>query len=1417
MPQINCPRCGQLNDYDPKFVVRPVRCNQCGQSFTPGFSTSARTGPLAPPPPPLSRKPNRAGKQAILLVVAALLWWASANAWGIKSSEIADCGIPLLLSAGAIGLASLGLIRAIDRQSRGMASAIVGLVLGLFAFQFALTCSPAVRMLIRSSRFSSMLGVSQDDIDAMLPSETPSVHDPGAHDPSVHEPGSQEPRSLTEMLESRQSEVVPPAAAPIRVEEFNFSLDRPESPWMELDVKKINPMACLGFQRRWPEMYFMIIAERTGVEISSDGLAEIALAHLRSFATECEVVYRGPLTVNGLPGVELDVKAQTRGIAFAYSYWVATSHGYYYQLIGYGQQSDFNRVVSESGLLFTRFHLIDPAKQAVPSPGTEPLGSFEAADFGVSMDLTGLGWYRSPRIAKELPSALLCGQHSSVSFFSLQAYRMNDLHPPIDDIARAFATLHSTSFDQATDVIHSTDGDIEICAFQTKEKIGNYNCQGFYKIFRRGPWAYALRTEVGDPGELSSVQLLQNQLKIFLPDKPAVLSPSMKTSSGLLLNGIGLVYDSAQRFPLAAQYFSRGYEVSGQETMLENAATSYEASHDYANELILIKEGQARSPSVTWLAARRAKLEQALGDFSSAAETYKALFETGYRDDNAFEQYLVVLQKMGKTEEAIEAAAAYVSRGDSESIRLDEAILNDNIGRYQQAVDLLRALHAKDPANVRVASELALKLDDNANYDEALAIAQGLIKGGAAGADVYVAQGEAQLGLKRYRDAKESFEAAQKKSPEDATIAKWIQIASAKLGEGDNSSVKTAIEPAAIPAELLHDDPATRPAPPDSSQDAWYVRRITAVYFVPKEHLKTTYYRQVKVLNQHGADYFSKMLFPFDPLAERIYLNKLRVLDDQGNVVATTDVSHCFVTDENAGEARDYRKVLTIPVEGLRVNDTLECVVTVEEISPPPRMQFMLELLAGMYPGAMGALYVSGDCRTLAVVHSAGVNATSMKDGMLWLVSPLPQIRLEPMQPLPDTYLPYVAVGDNQATWKTVAGDYLDSIASVLDLDDDVTKLSRQLTQGLSSQREKVKALTEYVQRNYTYTAIEFGRRALIPNKTSEIVHNKYGDCKDHAVLLLQLLRAASIPANLALANMNQTILPDLPSLDQFTHMIVCVPSLMPDGFFDCTDKLGDLSCGVPPILSQRRVLILDRENPRLVQVPEYPAEDSSIDDARAVSMAASGAVSVEEDLTIQGPTAPEFRYFFNGIAPGDRISRMQEFLAGRGAEVTMSDLKITNLEDSSKPLGMTLSYKVRNCFRGFGAHMAGSIPALAERYFLLPTPVDQRLTPFEYSLPFTLKMSSSINLPAGYTLSDLPSSAAFADGFTNANVQYQKTGDSIRQILAFQSRPFSRPAADYAPFSNSRQNLIDCIEAPLYLTKQQPQSSGAAQTQPGN
>ena len=171
---------------------------------------------------------------------------------------------------------------------------------------------------------------------------------------------------------------------------------------------------------------------------------------------------------------------------------------------------------------------------------------------------------------------------------------------------------------------------------------------------------------------------------------------------------------------------------------------------------------------------------------------------------------------------------------------------------------------------------------------------------------------------------------------------------------------------------------------------------------------------------------------------------------------------------------------------------------------------------------------------------------------------------LEPAdENLPSEVPPYPNVtfstGDS---WQKLAQTY-GKIVDEHTGDPALDALAKKIVSGKGGRDQQVEALVEYLNSQIRYTGIEFGESAVIPHAPSETLKRRYGDCKDKAVLLVALLRAAGIPSYVALLNVGQRydVSADLPGFGMFDHAIVYVPGT-PDFWIDATDdyaRLGEL------------------------------------------------------------------------------------------------------------------------------------------------------------------------------------------------------------------------------------------------------------------
>jgi len=139
-----------------------------------------------------------------------------------------------------------------------------------------------------------------------------------------------------------------------------------------------------------------------------------------------------------------------------------------------------------------------------------------------------------------------------------------------------------------------------------------------------------------------------------------------------------------------------------------------------------------------------------------------------------------------------------------------------------------------------------------------------------------------------------------------------------------------------------------------------------------------------------------------------------------------------------------------------------------------------------------------------------------------------------------------------------------------------IVQLAQSLTGEASDPRAKARILYDWMRLNIRYVALFLGETAAIPHKAIDILHNRYGDCKDHVALYSALLAAVGIHSEAVLLNLGPYYsLPSVPGYGEsaINHAIVWIPGLAL--FADTT--AGGMGFGyLPPSVMDRPVLLVD-------------------------------------------------------------------------------------------------------------------------------------------------------------------------------------------------------------------------------------------------
>ncbi|MGV3532132.1 MAG: DUF3857 domain-containing protein, partial [Chthoniobacteraceae bacterium] len=538
--------------------------------------------------------------------------------------------------------------------------------------------------------------------------------------------------------------------------------------------------------------------------------------------------------------------------------------------------------------------------------------------------------------------------------------------------------------------------------------------------------------------------------------------------------------------------------------------------------------------------------------------------------------------------------------------------------------------------------------------------------------------------------------------------------------------------------------------------------------------------RSFKVLNQAGVNLVNTFEYAFNAITERIYVNQLVVKDSEGRVTASGSVDDIYVRDLG-GDTATNQKVLTVPVPGVHPGCRIDIEVTIEDRGVFPEFNLVRHGFVHRLPCVADAVYVGGDTRDLATSLQNGTGVKVFKEAELlgWSMTRIQAITDEPFATPYEERVASVVISSRAEDWAAVGKRYLADIADRLQPEDSIKELVSRLCAGAQSEREKIDVLSREVQKTIGYKAIEFGARARTPNKAGDTLRYRYGDCKDHSVLLHQLLREAGIASSLALVNTTDRVLPGIPTLDQFDHMVVHVPSLGEKWLVDPTSKYLPLTALPMPTLSNTHVLLLEPKGSRLVPISfDAPKGSADIQSSRTLKPAGKDW-QVTEEVTFSGYYGMAIRGAYDELTPAEQAKRAQAALAADGA-AEVKEFRFENMNELTQPARIKMSYLVRDAIKSADGKYKASLPALWERDYLSIGYLVERKTPFEWRYPFRIKSEVTLDVP------NAPSLQQLVNEGSGKGIQWRmKTIASGRPSAHFEleTQPGRWPAQEYADF----------------------------------
>jgi len=278
----------------------------------------------------------------------------------------------------------------------------------------------------------------------------------------------------------------------------------------------------------------------------------------------------------------------------------------------------------------------------------------------------------------------------------------------------------------------------------------------------------------------------------------------------------------------------------------------------------------------------------------------------------------------------------------------------------------------------------------------------------------------------------------------------------------------------------------------------------------------------VRIVNERGKERFSEASVEYDSTDEKVTLEYARTIKPDGTVV-----------DIGSRHIRDVSKYLNFPLySNVRVfiisfpeiteGAAIEYKVNIYRSQLINKKDFVIPLVMQMQDPVIDSRF------ELEIPASRTVNIRSInerynlfgaestpvvaknKDNIIyrWQWKNIPQIIPEPQMPPMEEINPSILIS-SFASWQELYNWWWPLVKDKIKSTPEIKQKVAELIDGLDAGETRLAAIHNFCAQKIRYVAVEYGQAGYEPHNAADIFQNKYGDCKDQAVLLVTMLREA--------------------------------------------------------------------------------------------------------------------------------------------------------------------------------------------------------------------------------------------------------------------------------------------------------------------
>ena len=364
-----------------------------------------------------------------------------------------------------------------------------------------------------------------------------------------------------------------------------------------------------------------------------------------------------------------------------------------------------------------------------------------------------------------------------------------------------------------------------------------------------------------------------------------------------------------------------------------------------------------------------------------------------------------------------------------------------------------------------------------------------------------------------------------------------------------------------------------------------------------------------------------------------------------------------------------------------------------------------------------------------------------------------------------------------------------------------VYKIANDITKSLPTKREKAEAIFHWVQNNINYVAFEDGLGGFIPRGAASVCDKRYGDCKDMANLLYEMLNHVGIEAYRTWIGTRDRpyTYSQVPTPMVDNHMIT---TAIIDGetiFLDGTDSY--VPFGMPSAFTQTKEALLGINNTtfKLITVPVQKAEQSVTDVNTAIHIKDDMFI-VSEKRLLSGYEKVEFitDYLYKKATKTEE-EFLNTTLALGNNKTSYNNITKQNFDNKRNPLELSYNLTIDNYVKKVGTKLYINLDI--DRV-LSKSKVDIEDKKYDKKIDhtYTKNYVTTLTIPEGYTASFIPEDLSFENENYGYKITYTQKDNTIIQHKNIFVNTLSVKKQDFESWNEFIKSLIKAYKKSIIL-----------------